>query len=313
MAILIRNLVPYHCRINAVDTNSGKKLSNTFYMRNTIPTGAYGSALTGSDLATLEDSLFHKWFDTVNPVMNLMPEAYMLTDLTLQAIIGKEYPTPVLAITNMTTTLTETVINTATPHGFSTGNQVIINNVISPADANGSFFVSAVDNPTTFRRLGVISAAWGGFGFVQLIRGNMQWFFADRLVVAHNDVGQLGIEETIPLFSGISMRRLNLGVGRNFKSRISIAPIAEIQNENGRLEPTALTNWTTAGASLNATLSGGGGWTMEQLAVSKQLSFLLTSPFNESDSWTKPVTAFLPQPNMGSFIKRKPKLSALIS
>lgn len=313
MATALKNLCIYAAKIDAVDLSSGKFLSNTLYYRNRVDTGSgYGVDIAGTTDTALEDAIFHKWYDTVNPVMDRLPASYQLRQLTLQRLYGWGYGTPISVIVGAVGTLTNIHVFTAAPHGLRDGQTVQITGVVGMTDLNRMFLAISVVGPTEFVVDITTTQTYTSGGQVQRTNRSLQLLYADKLIVPHDEVGNSTEVDILPLFTDVSMRRLNTGVGKNFRSRISIAPIPESDQKNGSLLPTPYAAWLTIGTSLAATLLSG-GVDFVPYAVSKKLALADTTPFSSSATWSRPVTSYAPQRNMGSFTKRKPKLTAAIA
>lgn len=307
---LVLNYVPYELKVNAKDLASGKKISNSVYYRSADAGTGYGTPITGtSDAVGVAAFIAGVWTFFLTPLLNVN---YQLTSVVSRAIIGRQYPTPMISITGVSYTLTATRIITALAHGLTTGQSVLIQGVSSPTTLNAAWTNITVITPTEIEISHAPSSPWAGGGTVQQVAGVQEFLYSNKLEVIDTTAGSI-TGDMMPIFSTLSVRRLNTGVGKNWRQRISVSCLNESQQVNGRLTTAALTAFTTACAGLDASVSIGGGQQWYSVAVSKLLAFGQTSPFTSSTPWTQPVTDFAPQPNLGSMTRRKPRLTQVIT
>jgi hypothetical protein len=312
----IRYLVPYELSIQARDVGSGKPVTNIMYyicgLQNVAPP-AYGAPIAGaSSNGLLVTNLRALWAGAVLPRLNAN---YKVLQYVLRAIIGKRFATPSLAISALVTG-TPTVITTAAPHGFSSGMTVSVSGVTLPVVTNGLWVITVLSS-TSFSLNGSVSAgAWSGDGAVQEAGETLEFQYADLATyVPVADIGGV-VGDALPLFATSSVRRLNTGIGRHFRSRFSLSPMSEVDALDGGFTAAQKALMATALGAFNVSVSNGGSDAssslMAQWAVSKRLAFTLPSPFTQSLTWTAFITNYVQQPNCGSLVRRKPRLTSVI-
>lgn len=312
----IKYQVPYEIRVFAKDLGSGKAISNIWYYRCGAQVGsipAYGADIAGpSDNLAFLNNFVGAYNATITPLLN---HNYSETQFQSQAIVGKRYGSPLIPIVAVTLGIPVT-INTATPHGLSTGNTISIQGVTTPGSLN-VFWGVTVTTPTQFVLNGSdIAGLWSGDGYFQRVRGNLEFLYADK-VTTFTGLATGGVAgDALPLFACASVRRLNAGIGRQFRSRVSLSPMSEAGHIDGTWTGATQTAFATALAGLIVPILNGGSDTgsrlMYQQAVSKQKAFQQTSPFT-FQSFSQNVNAMTLQPNCGSLVRRKPKLTSAIT
>ena len=316
MAFSIRYLVPYQVDFLATDAGSGKRITNRLYwVCNTQTTAppAYGQPILGpSSTTTLLTALRTLWIGTVCTRMNAN---YLFNQAVMKAIIGKRYGSPFLPLTAVTTGA-PVVVETTLPHGLLTGDLVFIQGVTAPAIINGTWVITVI-SPTTFSLNGSTTPfAWTGDGSVQQVTGGFEFLYADLEQTGVGSVAGSIAGDALPLYVSSSVRRLNPGIGKHFRSRFSLSPMSESDSLDGGftvvqkpLMATALNNL------LVQQLNGGTDATsglMLACVVSKQLAFTQITPFATSATWIAPVSQFVQQRNTGSIVRRKPRLTSII-
>lgn len=317
MAVPIRYLVPYELAYHAIDLGSGKKITNVIYLRNTFQTvapPAYGAPIAGpSSNDVLSANALANWLVSIIPIMNAN---YKMIDLTMRSIVGKQYGTVKKLITALTAGAPG-IVTTSGPHGFVTGDTVSISGVTAPPAANG-LWVITVTAPDAFSLNGsIIPAGWTGDGYVQEASGNLQFVYGDKSVQISSAVGTV-VGDALPLFACASVRRLSTGVGRNFRSRLSMSPVSESDSLDGGIIPARVTAINAGFANYLASPFANGGTDPTSgfstlLAVSKKIAFTMASPFVTQSPWSAAVTLFSVQRNLGSLVRRKPKLTTPIA
>ncbi len=317
MGVAIRFKVPYKVTAKAHELKSLKPVTNAFYYKAAASAGAapaYGAPCVGpSDTQTFASSFITAFAN----IRDLLSVHYIMDEVQVQAIIGKKYKSPVSGVAALISTPLGINVATGIPHGFTTGDLVNIFGVNTPAAANGVWSV-AVINSTLFSLAGSVSfATWSGDGFWQEASGDLELLYADNTIVTTALTGGVA-GDALPLFSSASVRRLNTGTGRNFRSRLSFSPMAEADNEDGAWETATKTAWSTGlAAFLAAVVDNGstdaGQAVMLDLVVSPTIALGLATPFAQSDSWTSLITSMALQRNSGSVVKRKPRLTAPIA
>lgn len=311
---LILNQVPYEVKINAIDLGSSKKISNTVYYRSDPAVGfGYGDPITGTNDATFIADVLAAWVAAAFGAKTAVHQNYKMVDITSQAIIGRGFNTAITAILSALAGVSATTVVTATAHGLTTGDKVFINGAAGMTSLNNIWSNITVVDSITFTIPASIPGTYTGGGLAQKANKPQQFQYSNKLVVPDSTVGLIG-GEALPLYCDVSMRRLNTGVGKNWKSRLSIAIVSELHNIDGKLTAGALIIWTAFGNNFASIIpaTGVGGLVMRQVAVSRQIAFAQPTPFLEAGTWTRPVTDWVPQPNFGSFTRRKPKLTQTI-
>lgn len=318
---LIKYLVPYEVTVEASDLKSGKLISNIFYMRTQVQTAGapqlYGSGLTGTVDATTLSALIVAWTGPAG-ITTVMSVNYQISSFIMRAIAGRRWRSPLLGITAISDLLSGTSIVFATPHLMSVGDNVNITNVTTPFAINGTWGVTDVPSPVEIKIAPNFAPGYTGSGLGQLAAGQQEFTYTDNIEIVNTEIGDVA-GDALPLFANVSVRRINSGVGKNWKSRMSLAPIPEDGVENGKLEALYLAAWNTALGTIVPAALGNGGTTwgdankMIPCAVSRFKAFQAPTPFLESDTWAKNVSSMVVRPNLGSFVRRKPRLGAVIS
>jgi hypothetical protein len=315
MANQILYQVPYEVTVKAADLKSGKPVSNNFYMKSGTAVGAppaYGAAVPGASLTVFLTN-FRTSYATLRALLSVN---YKVLEYQARSMIGKKTTAPSNPIASLVSSLTA-IVGTSVPHGLSTGAIVTVHSVTAPAAVNGNWVITVM-SPTSFSLDGSAPfATWSGDGFWQVAGGKQEILYGDIDSLPAADLGGVS-GEAIALFASASVRRRNTGVGRNFRSRLSFSPIGESAVQDGKFTSAAATAWDTAlNTYLFTSIENGatdpGMRIMYDLAVSKTLALGLPTPFTQSTSWTRFTTTFSLQPNNGSIVRRKPRLTAPVS
>ncbi len=317
MATAIRYYVPYRVTVRANDLASSKAISNSWFFVNGLQLVApppYGGIIAGSGSTVTFLASFIAAYAGIRALLNAN---YSTVEYEVSALIGKRYSTPLGPITGLTFGLTQIFISTGTPHGLVTGEFVSIVGVTTPAFVNGVWGIT-VTGPSTFSLpIASSSSTWSGDGYWQLASGTQEFLLADTTITPSVAVGGVS-GQALPLFAAASVRRLNTGTGRNFRSRVSLSPMSESDSLDGGWVAGTKTAWATALATFfNATIVNGGTDSGSQLmghaAVSLKKALGLPTPFTQSDTWSSYLTGFTLQPNAGSITRRKPRLTGVIT
>jgi len=316
MGAQVRFGVPYQITVRAADLGSGKQLSNSFYYRalaSTAPAPAYGDIVAGGgDLSTVTSSFKIAW-DGIRALLNAN---YSTVDYVTRSIVGKRFSSPALPIVSLASSL-NMVVNTGIPHLLVTGDTVNIFGVTGPPSANGVWVVTVL-TPTSFYLNGSGTfLVWSGDGSWQRANGKQELLYGDLDTLADVAVGGVA-GDALPLFSSASVRRLNIGSGRNFRSRVSLSPMSESDSKDGGWIPATRTAWAAALATFyGAPVSNGSTDALQNVmvgvALSTQLALAQPTPFTQAATWTKTVTGYALQRNSGSMTRRKPRLTIAIS
>jgi hypothetical protein len=274
---------------------------------------AYGALVAGGgSLITFLNS-FITAFAGIRALLNAK---YSTIDYTARSIVAKKFSSPSKPIAALVSSLS-TIVVTGTPHGLTTGQTVNIYGITAPVAANGLWVITVV-SPTQFSLNGSgVFAIWTGDGFWQVASGKQELQYGDTATVADVAVGGVG-GDALPLYVSASVRRLNAGVGRNFRSRLSFSPMSEADSVDGGWVAGTKTAWATAlSAFLTFFIDNGstdvGQSIMSDFVVSPTQALALVSPFTQADSWTKVITSLSLQRNSGSLVRRKPRLTTVIT
>lgn len=312
----IKYLVPYEVAIKAHDRASGKPIVNLHYVKTGVQGAAppaYGAPIAGGGSTTTLLANILAWWTPVRARLN---NNYQQESLVMRAIVGKRYATPLFPITALVSGA-PVLVQTGLSHGLLTGNTVNIAGVTAPGTVNANWVVTVL-SPTTFTLNGSnIAGAWSGDGMVQRVAGTLQPLYADTETLINTGTGG-SLADALPLFATASVRRLNPGVGRHFRSRFSLSPCNEADSVAGKFTTAFVANLTL---DLDVAIVGGfinGGTAAASdhsfmTVFAKEVALSLASPFAESDTWAKFVSGYTCQPNNGSLVRRKPKLTAGIA
>jgi hypothetical protein len=312
----IRYKVPYEVSVQARDLGSGKPVTNILFYRTQIQgvaPPAYGGAIAGSgDTATLLANIRTNWVGSIIPRLNAN---YKVQQYVMRAILGKRFSTPAVPIAALVPGA-PTTVTTSVAHGLVSGQQINVFGVTTPAGVNGIWTIT-VTSPTTLSLNGsVIVGVWSGDGQLQLVAGAVEFLYADKSTLTPvADVG-LVVGDALPLFATASIRRFNAGIGRNFRSRFSLSPMSEVDALDGGFTGAQKALMVIALAAMNVTIANGGtdpGSSFSiQCVVSKKVAFGQPTPFPDNQPWSFAVSSFAQQPNCGSLVRRKPKLTSVI-
>jgi len=311
----VKNQVPYEIACVAADTQSSKAVTNLMYVRNAAPTAslAYGADIPGSLMSTVVTDFKNAWVTLIGTLLSVN---YQLIAFVMRSIVGKTFSTPVRPISALVPGEPVTIV-TGVNHGLNTGQQVQISGVTAPSGVNAIWSIVKIDNITFTLTGSSLATAWSGDGNWQPATGTVKLLYGD--LEALSDVSSGGVTgDAMSLFVTASARRLNAGVGRKFRSRVSFSPLGESDCIDGRLVNASYTAFNTALAAFLVTAVQNGstdatGKFMLPVMVSRLAASGLASPFTSSDSWCKYVSNMVVQPNTGSLVRRKPRLTQPIA
>jgi len=318
MGATVKYLSVYETTIKAVDKKSGKAIVNVLHYRTNIETSsppAYGAATAGpSDLDTFLTNLNTSWRDNVLPLLSVNYGAYSIAAKQITGWTTGSTASPVYGASNST----PIEINAGSGHNIRTGDQVVVSGALGNTAANGTFTVTRTGDAFFTLNGSVGNGTYtGGGSFVRLNTG-IRLTYGDTAVLDDANTTSPGTgTEACPLFDSLSVRKITALAGRNWRGGIRFAPIAESSQENGRFTTAAQAS-NVAGMVdfLTDTLATGGtglAGFMSQMLFSRNLAILSATPFTQSSSYSSLVTNLLPRINLGSVLKRKPKLTANIS
>jgi hypothetical protein len=191
-----------------------------------------------------------------------------------------------------------------------------VQGVTSPPAANAVWTITVL-TPDSFSLNGSNSALlWSGDGQYQLATGAYQFFYADKVVQISATFGGIA-GDALPLFSTASVRRLNNGIGKSFRSRVSMGPMSESDSLDGGLLPARITAINAAFNTFNGFYSNGGtdpgAGLSAQCAISKKIASTLPLVFLSETPWSQGGVTFSVQRNLGSLVRRKPRLTGIIT
>jgi len=317
MGVPIKNLVPYRITIQAVDSGSGKAISNSLYYRNgvqSVAPPAYGAAIAGPSNTSTVLTNFKTMWDGIRALLNAN---YKTLSFVIEAIVGKRFPSPQEPIASLVYGPSAVELHTVAPHGLITGSTVNLYGVSSPTSVNGIWTVNLL-TPTsvTLNGSGVPTTPWSGDGYWQRAIGQREFLFTDKTTLVDESSGGI-VGQALPLFATASIRRLNTGTGRNFRSRMSLGPMSEVDSQDGGWTAGTKVAWAAVLSTFYTTALDNGGTDigsgfMYDLAVSQKLAMGLPTPFTQSSTWTSLLTGYAMQPNCGSLVRRKPRLTSVI-
>lgn len=316
MGFGIRYLVPYQVNINAIDNGSGRKVSNIMYYRSAIQTTAppaYGALIAGpGSTTTLLAAILNKWIATVMLRLNAN---YILQSGVMVALVGKRYSSPFTPIFGVSFGTPVTIITNA-PHGLTTGQVVSIQGVTSPASLNTSWTVTVVGTFTFTLNSSSMLGPWTGDGQFQVVSGSLEFLTTDLETLSGLTNPGSVVGDALPLFATSSVRRLNGGVGRNFRSRFSLSPMSEVDVLDGGFTAAQKALMVTDLGLFNVGIGNGGSDATSAFSfncvVSKKVAFSLVTPFNSNSPWSFVTQSMVQQRNNGSMVRRKPKLTSVI-
>jgi len=308
----IRYLVPYQIDVLGQDTVSLKRIGNTLYYISGVQAAsppAYGAPIAGGGSTTTLLANFDIAWQTL--VAAVLHGNYTIVSYTMRAIVGYGYGTPVLAINALIQTGTFTTIQTASPHGLSTGDIIRVSGVTTPANTNGLWSVIVVTaNQVQISPSG--TGVWSNDGSIQRADGQQNFQYADLETLAGSAGGGVS-GEAMPTFVSVDVQRLNPGIGKSFRSRFGMSMISEDDQKEGKLTAPAQAIWGTNLPLFFAPLVNGGSGTASDhsylAAVSKKKASMIASPFVTSNGWTQYVSSLLQHNRLGSQNQRKPKLA----
>jgi len=314
----VKYLVPYEIRVRAGDLASGKQISNQFFLRSGAqiagPAPAYGGDIPGSSTASLLAN-FQSRYET--QILALLPDKYVLQSYEMRALLGWKWGSPVGALSALAPGSPTTIVSPVIA-GMATGTTVLVSGVTGATAANGTWNISKTGLKTATIPANTIGQLWGSTGVVQEIIGAQGYIYGDLEMILSSAAGAVATE-AICLFATASARRIGTLTGKSFQGRNSYSPIPEASVESGAFTTAAKTAWASA---LTAMVSSGyindgaenpGSGLSYLWNVSKTLAFQSASPFTASGGWTTAVGSYLLRPDMGSLLRRKPRLNTVIT
>lgn len=311
----ILSRVPYMVTLSGSDRASGKPIRNILYYRNgaSVSGVLYGQPQVGTSQDYFLTALLAKINTYWAPVQ---PDNVRWSNLRMEALIGRQFVTPQVGISAVAFGATVAVIATTGPHGLTDGGVANITGITTPAALNGSRVAEVVD-ANIFEVPYAGTPPWSGDGAVQTTGGTQEWILAARFEKNFTVDGSVNAD-ALPLFSTASVRRLNSGVGRAWRSRISVSPLPETHWTDGTMQAAGVTPWNDWQTQMLIPVFAVAGATnaedkMYPCAVARSVAFTLASPFVASDTWCRDVTAWDVRENNGSLIRRKPRLTQSIT
>jgi len=309
-------LVPYEIRVRAADTASGKLVSNVFYVKSgtqLVAPPAYGAPIAGSGSTTTLLASFRTLFNA-GP-LTMLEAHYVQTMFEMRKIVGWKYNTPIYPITAVAVG-NPTVVASPGAITLTTGQLVNISGITGATSANGTWTVGVVGAGAFSINANTTGELYGGGGQFQKANGALQFSYEDLELLESTNAGGIS-GEAAALFGTASVRRIGSQPGKSFQGRNSYSPIPESTVESGGFTTAAKASWVTALDTFNDNYANGGSETpgsgnSVQINVSKMKAFTQVTPFVGSLSWTSVVTQMLLQPDQGTMLRRKPRLSSVI-
>jgi hypothetical protein len=302
----IKNLLPYQLDMFGTEDETNQIVMSTFYIKNNLPTATltYGQVLPGSATsATLLSAVNLSWALNVCTVLSAH---YTFTGSRLRAIVGYSYSTPLIGITAASISGSVAFVTTSRPHGFTSGQSVLIAGVTGFTGLSGSFVATVVD-AITFSVPGVFGGTYTGNGYVQLIQGSVSLTYADKDELPDTVIGSV-TGDMLPAYVSADVRRINSGIGRGFRSRVGLGTLGESQQAGGRLSGSAITD-IDAGMNAFTVFDNGSSDAsakyMNHFALSRYWAVLTATPFTQSFSYMAPVSLFSVRELTGSQNSRK--------
>jgi hypothetical protein len=268
-----------------------------------------------SDIQTFLES-FRTAFEAA--ILAVMSVNYETLKYVAESLIGTETPGAKNIFLSVNVRADKTQITTVANHGLQSGNVITISDVVAPPGVNGDWVVTVTGaNSFDIPYANAALPAWDATGFYSRKISQPVWSIGDRGELLPIDHLGLITGDAMTLFDTVSARRLNPGVGRSFRSRLSFSPLGESQNVDGKLTSGGLTAWTSALNDMGTTNLANGGdvdfsSNMAPMAVSLKQATILGPVPTQSATWCKRLTNIVPQPNLGSLTRRKPRLTAAI-
>lgn len=310
----IRYLVPYQLDVIAKDLTSTKPIQNTFYLKTglqSVSPPTYGAPIAGGgNNATLLASFVTNWEANIMPLLSVK---YVQPTYRLRAILGKQYASPILALSGLTPG-NPVVLNTSGPHNLTTGDTVFVAGVTTPGTVNGNWTITVISS-TSFSLDGSnIAGSWSNNGTVQRVTGRLQFLYADLTETNTAAVGGIA-GDALPAYCSVDVRRINAYTGRHFRSRWGMGIIGEADQQNGTLTGAAITALVAAldntafnSAYPNGGTDAGGSGDSRHYVLSRAVALSQASPFTVSNTFSAPVEQFIFRARLGSQVSRKGKL-----
>jgi len=310
----IRNQVLYEVRIFGYDLTTNKTIDGKQYLKNAIPTAAtaYGAAIPGSGSTTTLLGNFGTAYEAM--ILVLASTKLQLQRYEMRAVMGYDYPTQAFPINALVVSPLSVQVSSATPHGRITGDLVQISGVTTPAAVNGIWSVARLDNYQLELTL-TTTGAWAGGGQFQHVSGQPTLRYEDLELLSTVAAGGVG-GDALPIFSNFSVLRHNLGIGKSWRSRFSLAPVPESTNDFGKIVAGSMAGVQAAIDGLLAPILNGGSdvpgsGQMYLTAFSKKLAREQPTPFTSSHQFSLAVTSLELHQRLGSQLQRKPPVGAI--
>lgn len=313
----VKYRTPYECTFSGHDDKSGKPVRNILHFRcgyQGAGEPAYGADVPGpSDLATFATNLAAAYEAAIDRSIS----THLIPDLlTIKQILGWSVggtPLPVVQATNTN----PSEITTLVDHNYQTGDTVTIVGAIGNTAINGTWVIDVV-SPTKFEVPVAGNGVYLGGGSSQKVNTPVHLVYGDQAQSAWGAGGPGNGGDAMTLISSVSVQKRTAHAGRNGKGGIRLAPVAESDNDNGGIVAVSLANmqadWNTFQA---ASIENGGNNAisklMKQCVFSKTLALVRPTPFTASDPFCFDTTALVVNKNLGSVVRRKPKLNAPIT
>lgn len=302
---------PYQVVVHANDRPSGKIVTNTWVWMARPGGTAYGDSIVGSSLATLIASFRTRFRAQILP---LLTDSYRVSYYQALQVVGWTNVARTVNVSSAMASPTAGMIRlkTASAHRAQFGSAVTVAGLVVNTNTNGARTVAAVISPT---EVDIAIAAQGvdvAVGTLSVGSYRPRYTFDDNALlngVAADDTGAVA-DDTLPIHSTVSVRKITEFTGRKRRGGIRFSCIPEGANIDGNLTGTARGAWQDAMDAMTAQLDIGGASALPQL-ISSVLSFSGAQTYVEAQAanFMKEISNYVVSPNEGSMVRRKPKLS----
>lgn len=313
----IRYRVPYELRVLAGDLATGRNLTNIFYLKSTVQLvspPAYGDPIAGGGSTTTLLAALKTDYE-LGP-LSMLSSKYKLQGYELRSMLGWQYDGSLFPIVGVSFG-NPTLIQVFGTGGLVDGDLVFLQGITGAVAANGLWPVTVLSDKFFTVPADTTATPWTGGGQWQAVQGGKRWIYGDVETLGSSAVGGI-VQESVALFATASVRRRGQTPGKSFQGRNSYSPIPETTVEMGTFTTSGKSGWATAlnqwyGPFLNGGSEVPGSGQSYHYNVSKQIAFSQVTPFAESAAWSSLVLDMTLQPNMGSMLRRKPRLTSVIT
>lgn len=306
----IKQGVLYQLACVGFDVISNKTISNLYYLISGNPTGGgtYGAPIVGSSTATVLAN-WKTFYEGGGGPLVLLNKNLQMANYHIRSILGTRYPTLLSAITTVIPGATTTVI-TSGPSGLLAGDPVVISGVGGIAGLNGPSVIVSTLPGNQLTLANVTTGSYTGGGLIQKAGGTVELGYGDFDLVTSSAVGGV-TTDALPNFVTASVRRINPGIGRSWRSGVRLSIVSEVDTVGGRFTPTFITNMTGAMDGVQAVLQNGsavpGSKDMYGAVFSQKIATQQPTPFTTALPFYYLWNSVVVDPGCGSLVRRKPK------